>query len=225
MTTPGRAAGSADRPAIAFADAAEWRRWLEFNHDSSTGIWMLLAKKHVADRGLTWADAVPEALCFGWIDSQVQRVDEDWTRQRWTPRKRGSTWSNVNVELVRQLTEQGRMAPAGLAAFAARREERTGIYSFESGSHEWPPDLAALLAADPAAAAWWERATASYRRICVSWVTGAKREVTREARMRQFLELSARGQLVPSQRYGELPAWARRARADLGLGDPPGTGQ
>ena len=93
---------------------------------------MGLTKKHVADRGLTWEQAVPEALCFGWIDSVSQRIDDDTRRQRWTPRKPTSIWSSVNIALVEQLTAEGRMQPAGLAAFERRRDERSGVYSHEN---------------------------------------------------------------------------------------------
>ena len=87
---------------------------------------MGLYKKHVPDHGLTWAQAVPEALCFGWIDSVAQRIDDDARRQRWTPRKATSIWSSVNIALVEQLTAAGRMHDAGIAAFERRREDRIG---------------------------------------------------------------------------------------------------
>ena len=88
---------------------------------------MGLYKKHVPDRGLTWEQAVPEALCFGWIDSVSQRIDDDARRQRWTPRKASSNWSTVNIALVEQLTAEGRMRPAGIAAFERRGEDRSGV--------------------------------------------------------------------------------------------------
>ena len=110
----GRHGGTPERPALFFSDAAEFRCWLEANHATAAELWMGLYKKHVPDRGLTWDDAVPEALCFGWIDSIAQRIDDDATRQRWTPRKKGSNWSNVNVAHVERLTAEGRMTPAGI---------------------------------------------------------------------------------------------------------------
>ena len=90
-----------------------------------------LRKKHIEPRGLTWEDAVPEALCFGWIDSVVHSMGPDAVRQRWSPRRRGSTWSKVNIALIEQLTAEGRMHPAGLAAYAARSEDKQGIYAYE----------------------------------------------------------------------------------------------
>lgn len=216
MGTPG---GTPERPALFFADAAEFRAWLEANHDTATELWMGLRKRHVRDRGLTWVDAVPEALCFGWIDTRIERLDDDTSRQRWTPRRRGSTWSNVNVAHVERLLAAGRMHPAGIAAFEARRPERTGTYSFEQeGPRDLPEPYAARLAADRLAAAWWAGATPGYRRVCVHWVLSATQEATREKRFRQLLDDSAHGRLIPSQRYGEEPRWAARLREELGLG-------
>ncbi len=212
---PGTPGGSPERPALFFADAAEFRAWLSAHHDSAAELWMGRYKKHVTERGLTWADAVPEALCFGWIDSQIQRIDDDTVRQRWTPRKPGSTWSAVNVALVEQLTAEGRMHPAGLAAFANRRPDRTAVYSFEQGELSLPSELAAQLQADPRAARFWDAATPSYRKIATHWVISAKQEATRARRVAQLVDDCAHGRLIPSQRYGTEPAWAARARAAL----------
>lgn len=213
MNEPGRLGGTPERPARFFADAAEFGAWLALHHDTATELWMGLNKKHVPDRGLTWEDAVPEALCWGWIDSQVQRIDDAAVRQRWTPRKRTSNWSRVNLELVERLRAEGRMQPPGLAIWEARRRD-AAPYSFEVGHDlELPPEHAALLAASPAATAFWEVATASYRRTCVTWVVTAKQQTTRDRRMQQLVDDCAAGRLIPSQRYGTAPAWLVRAAA------------
>lgn len=149
----GRAGGTPEQPALFFADAAEFRAWLTAHHDTASELWMGLNKTHVSPRGLTWNEAVPQALCFGWIDSVSQRIDEDTRRQRWTPRRKGSNWSLVNVAHVERLTEAGLMHPAGLAAFEARQEQRTGIYSFEVPAGELSAADAAALAAHPVAQA------------------------------------------------------------------------
>lgn len=213
--TPG---GTPERPAVFFDNAGEWRAWLEAHHESATELWMGIYKKHVRRGGLTWEEAVPEALCFGWIDSQSQSLGAQAIRQRWTPRRKGSTWSNINVAAVERLSAQGRMTPAGLAAFSSRRADRTGTYSFEQGDLELPPEFAALLAADPLASAWWAGATPGYRKVCTHWVVSAKRPQTGAERMRQLIDDSAAGRLIPSQRYGVEPAWVSRQRAALGLG-------
>nr|WP_240977275.1 YdeI/OmpD-associated family protein [Knoellia sp. DB2414S] len=196
-----------------FAGPEEFRAWLEANHDTETELWMGLRKKHVADRGLTWEQAVREALCFGWIDSVAQRIDDDAVRQRWTPRKPGSNWSTINIKAVEELTAAGRMHPAGLAAFALRREDRSGVYAYENRDRELPPQYAAVLAADAAASAFWAEATPSYRKLATNWVLTAKQEVTREKRLAQLVADSAAGRLIPSQRYGDQPKWVERAAA------------
>jgi uncharacterized protein YdeI (YjbR/CyaY-like superfamily) len=208
--TPG---GTPERPATFFSGPEEFRAWLEANHDTATELWMGLHKRHVPDRGLTWEQAVPEALCFGWIDSVSQRIDEDSRRQRWTPRKPGSTWSSVNIAHVERLTAEGRMHPAGLAAFERRRTERSGIYSYEGAAQGLSAEYAARLAADAAAAAFWAEATATYRRLAGHWVMEAKQEATREKRIAQLVDDCAHGRLIPSQRYGTTPKWVERAAA------------
>lgn len=208
----GRMAGTPERPARFFASAEEFEAWLAAHHDTEPELWMGLHKKHVEDRGLTWAEAVPVALCWGWIDSVSQRIDEDARRQRWTPRRAGSNWSAVNIAHVERLIAEGRMQPAGLAAFEARRADRSG-YSYESLQAELPDRYAARLTASPAAAAFWEVATTSYRKQAVTWVLGAKQEVTRERRLTQLVEDCAAGRLVPPQRYGTTPKWVERAAA------------
>lgn len=209
----GRQGGTPERPALFFRRAEEFSAWLEVNHDTATELWMGLYKKHVSDRGLTWEDAVPEALCWGWIDSVVQRIDQDAVRQRWTPRKPTSTWSAVNIATVERLTAEGRMREPGLAAFARRSAGRSGIYSYEQDELAFNPVYAARLESDPRAAAFWAEATASYRRIAIHWVMTAKQEATRDKRMDQLLADSAAGRLIPNQRYGETPRWVERAAA------------
>ena len=217
--------GSAERPAVFFDDAAEFRTWLERHHDTATELWMGLYKRHVARRGLVWADAVREALCFGWIDSQIQRIDDDAVRQRWTPRRPGSTWSQVNIDAVEQLAAAGRMHPAGLAAYERRRVDRSAIYSYEQDAEPvWPEEYAALLQADPMASAFWDRATPSYRSLATHWVLSAKQATTRDRRIAQLVDACAARRLIPSQRYGAEPAWVRRARAELGEGAGGGPG-
>jgi uncharacterized protein YdeI (YjbR/CyaY-like superfamily) len=206
--TPG---GTPERPATFFSGPEEFGAWLAANHDTATELWMGLNKRHVADRGLTWEQAVIEALCWGWIDSVAQRIDEDTTRQRWTPRKRTSNWSAINIAAVERLKAEGRMQQSGIAAYELRRADRSGIYSYESGEVELAPGYAARLADDAAASAFWEVATASYRRLALHWVMTAKQEATRDKRMAQLLEDSAAGRLIPSQRYGEQPKWVERA--------------
>lgn len=210
--TPGRMGGTPDRPARFFDTPEEFGAWLALHHDTETELWMGLKRKHVPDRGLTWEQAVPEALCWGWIDSVAQRIDGDTRRQRWTPRKKTSRWSRVNLDLVDRLRAEGRMQPSGLAIWEQRRRD-VAPYSYAGPEPGLPDDYAALLAASPAATAFWEASTATYRKVCTAWVTSAKQEATRDRRMGQLVECCAAGELVPPQRYGDVPRWVERAAA------------
>lgn len=196
---------------VFFADAEEFRVWLERNHETETELWMGLYRKGDPRRGLTWEDAVIEALCFGWIDSTSYRIDDAARRQRWTPRKPRSMWSAVNIAHVERLTAAGRMRPAGIAAYE-RRDPTVPGYSFEQ-RHELAPDQAAAIAAVPAAQAFWDAATPSYRRSAGHWVQTAKREQTRADRLAALVADCAAGRLIPTQRYGTPPAWLTRAAA------------
>ena len=210
--TPGRMGGSPERPARFFDGPEEFGAWLALHHDAETVLWIGLKKKGPADRGLTWEQAVVEALCWGWIDSVAQRIDNESRRQRWTPRKKSSHWSRVNLNLVEKLRAEGRMQPSGLAIWEQRTREEAP-YSHERPWAGLPDSYAEELAASPAATAFWEASTATYRKVCAVWVTSAKQDVTRARRMAQLIQCSAEGELVPNQRYGDVPRWLARAAA------------
>ena len=116
---------------IFFSSPQEFYDWLEENHESVAEVYVGYWKKATGRPSLTWSEAVDQALCFGWIDGRVNRIDGERHMQRFTPRRPNSNWSNINVAKVERLIEEGRMRPAGLAAFERRREERTGVYSYE----------------------------------------------------------------------------------------------
>ncbi|GAA5026185.1 YdeI family protein [Microbacterium fluvii] len=204
---------SGDSPAaVFFASAGEFRAWLERNHATATEVWTGFYRVGDPRRGLTWEDAVLEALCFGWIDSTSRRIDDDARAQRWSPRKPASNWSEINIAHVERLRAEGRMHPAGLAAYERRRADRIGVYSHEQ-RNELTVDELAVISASPAAAAFWQAATPGYRRAVANWVQSAKREQTRADRLATLVADSAAGRLVPFQRYGEPPAWLARAAA------------
>ena len=116
---------------IYFSSPQEFYDWLEEHHESDTEVYVGYWKKHTGKPSLTWSEAVDQALCFGWIDGRVNRIDDERHMQRFTPRRPNINWSNINVAKVERLTEEGRMRPAGLAAFELRRDEKTGVYSYE----------------------------------------------------------------------------------------------
>src|SRR5262245_58475781 len=139
-----------------FETPADFRAWLEANHETATELWVGFHKKATGRPSITWPDAVDQALCFGWIDGIRKSVDENSYTNRFTPRKPTSTWSRVNVDKVAKLTEQGLMMPAGLRAFAVRDEANSGIYSFEQRPQELPPEYAARFQQNASAWAFYQ---------------------------------------------------------------------
>jgi uncharacterized protein YdeI (YjbR/CyaY-like superfamily) len=188
---------------IFFESAAEWRAWLEQHHETETEVWVGMWRKAVG-RGMTWSEAVDEALCFGWIDSVAKGIDGQRRMQRFTPRKPTSNWSAVNVRKVEQLRTEGRMRPAGEAAFARRRPDKTGVYSFEQPDDPaFTPEQEAQFRADDAAWAYWESRPPGYRRQATWWVVSAKREETRARRLATLIEDCAAGRAIkPLRRPG-----------------------
>lgn len=179
---------------IFFPDAAALRAWFDAHHATAAELEIGFWKRSSEVPGITWPEAVQEALCVGWIDGVVRRIDDRRHRQRFTPRRPGSRWSAVNVALVAELTAAGRMRPEGLAAFAARTPERTATYSHEQrGELELAPEHRAALDRDPAAAAFFDAQPRTYRRASIWWVLSAKRPETRERRLTALIAESAAG--------------------------------
>jgi uncharacterized protein YdeI (YjbR/CyaY-like superfamily) len=184
-----------------FAAAAEFRAWLERHHDSVNELLVGFHKKGSGRPSISWPEAVDQALCFGWIDGVRRRIDDAAYTIRFTPRKPRSTWSAVNVKRMKELIEQGLVAPAGLAAFERRADDRTAIYAYEQRREaKLEPGQERRLRADQAAYAYFESQPPSYRRAAIHWVTSAKKPETRERRLTQLIECSAAGELVPPLR-------------------------
>lgn len=182
---------------IFFTSPADFRSWLEDHHATETELLVGFYKKASGKSSMTWSQAVDEALCFGWIDGVVRRLDDERYTHRFTPRKQGSTWSAVNVAKVAELTVQGRMAPVGLAAYAARRESRTGTYAHENReAATLSAPQQAQLEADEAAWSFFQTQPAGYRKTAAWWVISAKREETRARRLATLIEESAQGRLL-----------------------------
>ena len=155
---------------------------------------MVFYKKSSGKPGMTWSESVDEALCFGWIDGVRRGRDEESYTIRFTPRRPRSTWSRVNVAKAEQLIEQGRMRPAGLAAFERRTEDNTGVYSFErDGAVALPEEYEAELRKNAAASKYFDSRPPGYRSTAIHLVMSAKREETRLRRLRQLIEDSAAG--------------------------------
>jgi uncharacterized protein YdeI (YjbR/CyaY-like superfamily) len=182
---------------IYFETPADFRAWLEKNHATAEFLLVGFHKKGTGRPSLTWPESVDEALCFGWIDGVRKGVDADRYTIRFTPRKAGSVWSNVNASKVQVLQEEGRMRPAGLAAFEARKEGRSGIYSHEQGDVDMPEAYLGILRANPAAWEFYDKQPGSYRKATSWWVASAKQEKTRLTRLEKLVACSARGERVP----------------------------
>jgi uncharacterized protein YdeI (YjbR/CyaY-like superfamily) len=143
---------------------------------------------------MSWSEAVDQALCFGWIDGRANSIDEDSYMQRFTPRRTGSNWSKINIEKVARLTEAGLMRPAGLRAFEARSDDRSGVYSFEQRDQaKLPEEFENRMRSNPAAWEYWQGRPPGYRKTATYWVMSAKREETRERRLAQLIEDAANG--------------------------------
>lgn len=180
-----------------FRSAAAFRAWLVEHHTSHTELLVGFHKVHANTSSMTWTESVREALCVGWIDGVRKRVDDERYTIRFTPRKAGSIWSAVNVRHVESLIAEGRMLPAGMAAFNARQANRTGVYSFEQRTVDLPEPLAGLLAAVPVAATFFAAQPPSYRKAVVWWVVSAKQEVTRHKRLSTLIAHAERGERLP----------------------------
>lgn len=180
-----------------FTTPAEFRVWLEANHETSRELWVGFYKKGSGQSSITWPEAVDEALCFGWIDSVRRSVDADSYANRFTPRQPRSTWSAVNIQRVEELTRLGRMRPAGLTAFAARSAARSGIYSFEQQEAiALGEDYERRFRANQAAWDFFQAQAAGYRRTASWWVISAKREETRLRRLDTLIDDSAHGRAI-----------------------------
>lgn len=201
--------GTPERPALFFDGPVDFDAWLAGHHATEPSLWVGLYKKHAAARGLTYADAVPAALRWGWIDSTTQGLDADSVRQRFSPRRPGSAWSRTNIDLVRGMIADGTIQPAGLAAFERRVDETTPAYAYQMGEAGLAPEHEALLRADAAAAAYWDAAAPSYRRMVSSWIARAKRAETRDRRAAQLVAACAEGRPVAS--LTNTPATRRNA--------------
>ena len=182
---------------LVFETPADLRDWFDANHETASELWLGSYKKATGKPSVQWSEAVDEALCVGWIDSVRYSLDAERSAQRFTPRRKGSNWSAVNIAKVAELTAQGRMRPAGLAAFEARTDARSAVYSYEQRhAAAFAPDDEARFRANAAAWAWWEKRPPSYRTAATYWVVSAKKAETRARRLDTLIEDSAAGRTV-----------------------------
>ncbi len=194
-TEPAAAAGggTGHTDPLGLASAAAWRAWLTANHAGARELWLRLRKTGAVGAGVTYAEALDQALCFGWIDGVRYPHDEFSYVVRFTPRRPRSIWSKVNRAHYARLERAGQVAAPGRAVFAARDPARGGLYSFESRPEELPPAFRRRFRAERAAWVFFSEQPPSYRRVATFWVVSAKQEGTRERRLAQLIADSAAG--------------------------------
>ena len=179
-----------------FDSAADLHAWLARDGGSAPQAWIGFHKKGSGRTGVSYAGAVDEALCFGWIDGQLASLGGDSYSIRFTPRRARSIWSTANVKRVGELTQAGRMLPAGLAAFKARKPELTGVYLSDMDPDALPADLLDAFRANGPAWAFWSQQPPSYRRQMTWWVVSAKRDDTRQRRLAALIDEHAAGRRI-----------------------------
>lgn len=172
---------------VYFRSQEEFRQWLEENHLTATELVVGFYKVKSRKFNMTWSQSVDQALCFGWIDGIRRSVDDERYCIRFTPRNPGSAWSNVNINKVKELTEKGLMKEAGLEAFSKRRNEASGIYSFENDKRELPEEYVTKIKSDEKAWKFYIKMPPSYRKNITHWILSAKQETTRNSRLEKLI--------------------------------------
>jgi uncharacterized protein YdeI (YjbR/CyaY-like superfamily) len=179
-----------------FATEAEFRHWLEAHHETAPELLVGFWKKGSGKPSIDWPQARDQALCFGWIDGLRKSLGDDAYTIRFTPRRKGSIWSKVNVERFTVLKAAGLMTPAGERAYE-QNKHKTGLYAYENEQAELTEAEERLFREDPTAWSDWENRPAGYRRSALHWITGAKKPETRAKRLRELIEVSGQGRRLP----------------------------
>ena len=202
-----------------FRDRAAWRGWLEKNHDKASELWLVYYKKHTGKRSVTYQEALDEALCYGWIDSTVNTIDDERYRQRWTPRKPRSGWSARNKQRIAELIDAGKMAAPGLARIEAAKENGSWSQLDKVDAGETPEVLARALTRNKKARLFYEQLAPSARKQYIWWIASAKRDETREQRLKETVRRLAAG-IKPGIASADLPGKTKRAAKKTGLRSP-----
>src|SRR5687767_2346759 len=179
-----------------FRSPGEFRKWLAKHHSAETELWVGYYKKDSGKPSVTWPESVDEALCFGWIDGVRKSVDEERYTIRFSPRRRTSIWSSVNIKRAGELIRDGLMQARGLEAFEARRENKSGIYAYEQRSADLPEPYLTELKKNKKAWAFFQLQPPSYRKTLMWWIVSAKKEETRLSRLKKLIDESAAGRRI-----------------------------
>ena len=188
-----------------FITPTDFRRWLEENQASTTELLLGFYKKNSNKPGITYAQALDEALCYGWIDGVRRSLDETSYTIRFTPRKASSIWSNVNIKRAEELIELGLMQPAGLKVFNKRRPDKSGIYSFETDERQLETGYEEQFRAHSEAWDFFQSQPPYYQKTARFWVMSAKKEETRLKRLATLIEDSSHRRRLKNLSYGTKP--------------------
>ncbi len=180
-----------------FPTPEDFKQWLKAHFETETELWVGFYKKASKIPSITWPESVEEALCYGWIDGLRKSIDDVSYKIRFTPRKPTSIWSAINIGLMEKLQAEGRMQPAGLAAWERRKENKSKIYAHEQDSPKLDKAYLQQLQANPKAWEFFENLAPGYKKNTIHWVMSAKREETRQRRLETLIESSEAGLMVP----------------------------
>jgi len=187
-----------------FATEADFRIWLKANHESAPELLVGFWKKGTGKPSIDWPQARDQALCFGWIDGVRRSLGDDAYTIRFTPRRKGSIWSKVNVARYEALTGAGQMTPAGIRAYDENKH-KSGLYAYENEQKELTTAEEQQFRANKVAWSDWEKRPAGYRRSALHWITSAKREETRAKRLAELVKVSAEGRRLPQYDWQKKP--------------------
>lgn len=175
---------------IFFPTPTDFRKWLKKNHKKETELHVGFYKVGSGKPSLTWSQAVDQALCFGWIDGVRNSIDKDSYCNRFTPRRKNSNWSEINIKKVEELTKAGLMMPEGQKAFEWRLENRSGIYSYENIPGDLSPVYKKQFVKNKIAWEYFNKQAPSYKKVIIHWIMSAKQEKTRLSRLEKAIQTS-----------------------------------
>ncbi len=201
------------RPLVQVEDREEWRSWLAGNHEEASGVWLVSWKKATGRPFVAYTDAVDEALCFGWVDSRPNKLDESRAMRLFTPRNPKSPWSRINKAKVHRLTERGRMAPAGMRSVEAAKANGAWTVYDKIEDLVIPPDLASALDGNDEAMAYFKNFPESSQKNILWWIKTAVKSETRAARVSATVELAAQNRMANHPKGSDIgPARASKGR-------------
>lgn len=183
-------ADNSTKSPIFFPTQQDFRDWLEENHKKETELLVGFYKVKTKKPSMSWSESVDQALCFGWIDGVRKSIDEDSYSIRFTPRKKDSIWSAINIKKIEELTKAGLMKKEGLEAFKLRKENKSRIYSHENDKKEFSEEYEKQFKANKKAWEFFEKQAPSYKKVMTHWVMSAKQEKTRLSRLEKTISES-----------------------------------